>query len=209
MVSSLYSKAKEALLSAQINFPTDTIKAALVDVDTYGLTITAASFTNPIEITCGTHGVANGDLVGIMNVLGNTNANGLFIAKNTTATTLQLTDPETGANVIGNASYLGGGKLVRFGVDQYRSGLAGVAALSAALTGKSVTGGIFDADDFVFTAVPAGPACAAVVLYKDTGNISSDRLISFHGDLTGFPVTPNGADVNVSWDTGRLKVFAL
>lgn len=209
MASNLYTKAKELLMSKQLDLVNDTIRAALIDLNTYGLTVTAASFTNPIQMTTAVHGMSEGQLVALQGVLGNLAANGVFVAQNVGAQVFQLIDPITGKNIIGSGSYTSGGRLVRLGKDTFRSDLSGVIALSGPLTTKVVAGGIFDADDTTFLAVAAGSSCSAVVLYKDTGNASTDPLISFHGDLTGLPVTTNGGDITINWDTARNKVFAL
>ena len=65
------------------------------------------------------------------------------------------------------------------------------ASTGTSLTGKTSTTGIADADDATFTAVPAGPACEAVVLYKHTGVEATSRLIAYIDDATNLPITPN------------------
>jgi hypothetical protein len=84
------------------------------------------------------------------------------------------------------------------------------ASITAALTGKTFTNGVFDADDTVFPLVPAGPACGAIVIFIDTGTASTSRLV-FYDDtsITGAPITPSGTDINVIWDNGANKIFAL
>lgn len=85
-----------------------------------------------------------------------------------------------------------------------------IAARTAALTGKTFTNGVFDADDTVFATVPAGQACGAIVIFIDTGNDSTSRLV-FYDDtsITGAPVTPSGGDISVVWDNGSSKIFVL
>jgi hypothetical protein len=84
------------------------------------------------------------------------------------------------------------------------------ASISAALTSKTFSNGVFDADDTIFSAVSAGPACGAIVIFIDTGTPSTSRLV-FYDDtsITGAPVTPSGSDINVIWDNGANKIFAL
>jgi len=81
-------------------------------------------------------------------------------------------------------------------------------ATSGALTGKSVTNGVADADDVVFGSV-SGDQCEALVIYKHTGNESTSRLIAYIDSATGLPVTPNGGDITVEWDNGSNKIFKL
>ncbi len=81
-------------------------------------------------------------------------------------------------------------------------------ATSANLASKTVTGGVADAADITFTAV-TGDVCEALVIYKDTGVESTSRLIAYIDTATGLPVTPNGGDINVVWDSGVNKIFKL
>jgi hypothetical protein len=89
---------------------------------------------------------------------------------------------------------------------------AGTAATSAALATKTKTDGVAGAadDPDFFPAVTAGAACNSVSLYKDTGTPSTSLLICFI-DTAGatLPVTPNGGDIGVTWDSGANKIFKL
>lgn len=72
---------------------------------------------------------------------------------------------------------------------------------TSAFTGNTVAGGVFDANDVVFSAVAAGAACDSIVIYWDVdGNINHALLIEFRDSDTGMPVTPNGLDIAVVWD---------
>lgn len=84
----------------------------------------------------------------------------------------------------------------------------GARIATVALTGESVAGATFDANDAVFASV-SGATCEAVVLYKHTGTESTSRLIAYIDTATGLPVTPNGADITVQWDNGANKIFTL
>ncbi|MFI8696770.1 hypothetical protein [Dietzia maris] len=81
-------------------------------------------------------------------------------------------------------------------------------ATSPNLTGKTSTGGVADANDVTFTSV-SGPTVEAVVLYKDTGNASTSRLIAYIDTGTGLPITPNGGDIATAWSNGVNKIFKL
>jgi hypothetical protein len=81
-------------------------------------------------------------------------------------------------------------------------------ASSAALGSKTFTDGVFDAADTVFTAV-SGATVEARVLYVDTGVAGTSRLIQYTDADTGLPLTPNGADVNLAFDNGASRIFAL
>lgn len=73
-------------------------------------------------------------------------------------------------------------------------------AVSAALGTKTVTNGVFDSANFTWSAVTGDPS-EAVILYVHTGVEATSRLIVFIDTaLTGFPVTPNGGDINFTVD---------
>lgn len=87
--------------------------------------------------------------------------------------------------------------------------LAGRVAISANLTSKSSALGIFNANPTVFSAV-TGDQSEAVVLFKDTGTASTSPLILYVDSASsGLPVTPNGGDITLNFDTGTNKIFKL
>lgn len=80
---------------------------------------------------------------------------------------------------------------------------------SPALTSKTVTNGIFDADDVTVTAISATQT-VAIILYIDTGSDSTSPLIAYIDTGSGLPFTPaaNGS-VLIQWDNGPYKIFSL
>ena len=85
-----------------------------------------------------------------------------------------------------------------------------------ALASKTITSGVADAADVTLTAVAAGAACAAIMVYQSsavTGGsdvaASAQRLIAYIDTATGLPVTPNGGDISIAWDNGSNKIFKL
>ena len=72
-------------------------------------------------------------------------------------------------------------------------------ATSANLTGKTITDGVFDSDDILYTAVTGDPS-EALVMYQDSGAEGTSRLIIYIDTATGLPVTPDGTNINVSID---------
>jgi len=84
-----------------------------------------------------------------------------------------------------------------------------LVATSANLSNKTATDGVADADDVTFTEVAAGDPCDHLVIYKDTGTAGTSNLIAVIDTATGLPLTPNGGDVTVQWDSGENKIFAL
>lgn len=81
-------------------------------------------------------------------------------------------------------------------------------ATSSALTSKTKVDGVADAADITFSAV-SGDVSEAIVIYQDTGVESTSRLIAYFDTMTGLPVTPNGGDITVVWDSGANKIFKL
>lgn len=77
---------------------------------TYTRTVTNATNATPIVVTTSTaHSLSAGDIVTISGVGGNTAANGTFKVASATATTFQLTNSGTGADIAGNGAYTSGG----------------------------------------------------------------------------------------------------
>lgn len=81
---------------------------------------------------------------------------------------------------------------------------ASIIARSGNLAGKTVTSGVFDANDITVTSV-SGSAFTHVILYKDTGSDSTSPLIAIF-DVTSF--TPTGADVSVVFNASGLFSIA-
>lgn len=77
------------------------------------------------------------------------------------------------------------------------------------LASKTVTAGVADSSDPVFSAVTNPTPIVAVVLYKDTGTESTSRLIAYIDNLEGLPLTPNGGNVTVSWSNDSNRIFRL
>lgn len=85
---------------------------------------------------------------------------------------------------------------------------ANVVATSSNLGTKTVTLGVADAADVTFSAV-SGAVSGALVIWKDTGTPSTSPLIAYIDTATGLPVTPNGGNITVTWDSGANKIFKL
>tara|TARA_Y100001951_G_C11257675_1_gene250457 strand:- start:339 stop:746 length:408 start_codon:yes stop_codon:yes gene_type:complete len=135
MANALYPKAKESFLSGDLDLPSDTIKAQLIDTGNY-----------------------------------------------TYSTAHDFLDDVGSSAKIGTAGTLGS---------------------------KTVTSGVFDAADITYSSV-TGATVEAIIIYKDTGNAATSNLIAYIDTASsGLPVTPNGGDITVTWDSGGNKIFAL
>lgn len=83
-----------------------------------------------------------------------------------------------------------------------------VIATSGNLAGKSVTLGVFDANDITITGV-SGATVEYVVIYIDTGTPATSRLVAILDTATGLTLTPSGGDVILTWDNGANKIFKV
>lgn len=72
---------------------------------------------------------------------------------------------------------------------------------------KTFTNGTFDGADVTFSAV-TGSSVEALIIFIDTGNSATSPLVAFiDTSVTGLPVTPNGGDINITWNASGI--FAL
>lgn len=81
-------------------------------------------------------------------------------------------------------------------------------AVSGAMTGKTLTAGIFDADDVTIVGV-AGLSIEALAIYQHTGTAGTSRLGMYIDSGTGITFTPNGGDVEIQWPNTTNKVAKL
>ena len=81
-------------------------------------------------------------------------------------------------------------------------------ATSGNLTSKTVTLGVADAANVTFGTV-TGASVEAIVIWKDTGTPSTSPLIAYIDTATNLPITPNGGDITVAWDSGANRIFKL
>ncbi|MEU8317092.1 hypothetical protein AB0C33_01875 [Nonomuraea sp. NPDC048881] len=84
-----------------------------------------------------------------------------------------------------------------------------IVATSGNLTSKTATSGVADAADVTYSAVAAGAACQHLILVKDTGTAATSPLIAAIDTASGLPVTPNGGDITVVFDSGSNRIFKL
>lgn len=82
-------------------------------------------------------------------------------------------------------------------------------ATAQTLAGKSVTNGVFDADDVDYGAIASGSTIGSVAIYKDTGSPATSPLLLHVTDVVGVPLSTNGSGVQVSWSNGSAKIISL
>ena len=82
-----------------------------------------------------------------------------------------------------------------------------IVATSGNLTNKTNANGVFDADDVTLSNV-SGDESEALIIYVDTGNPATSRLVAYiDTGVTGLPVTPNGGNIIIAWNASGI--FAL
>lgn len=95
-------------------------------------------------------------------------------------------------------------------VDEFYSDISSdVLAGPITLSNKSITGGIFDADDVTFASVTTANLFNALVIYKDTGTAATSPLLLYLDDVENFPSTSDGSDVPIKWPDNTYKIFSL
>lgn len=77
---------------------------------------------------------------------------------------------------------------------------------TATLANKSVTNGVLNADDIVFPSVAnTNPESEALLFWIDTGVDTTSRLVCWlDTNITGFPITPDGSNVDITWSTSGI-----
>ena len=87
---------------------------------------------------------------------------------------------------------------VNLATDQFLSDIAigERVATSGNLTLPTTVAGAADAADVTFTDV-TGDISEALVIYQDSNEATTSRLIAYIDTATGLPVTPNGGDIQV------------
>lgn len=93
--------------------------------------------------------------------------------------------------------------------DEFLADLGGIIGSAVALANKTITGGVFDADDVSFGAIAGGSTIGSMVLFKDSGNPATSPLLLHITDDTGVPMTTNGSAIGKQWSNGAAKIFSL
>jgi hypothetical protein len=87
---------------------------------------------------------------------------------------------------------------------EFVSSLSGTVGTAQTIGNKTFTNGVLDGDNVTFTGV-TGNTIEALVIYIDTGNASTSRLISYQDtSVTGLPATPNGGDITITWNASGI-----
>lgn len=89
----------------------------------------------------------------------------------------------------------------------YSSASSAAVGTPQTIGSKTFTNGVFDGADVTFTAV-SGNSIEALIIYIDTGSDVTSPLVAYiDTGVTGLPFTPNGNDIQISWNASGI--FAL
>lgn len=93
---------------------------------------------------------------------------------------------------------------------EYYSDLTGeVAVETFPLLSRTATLGVADGQNVTFSTV-SGSTVESIVIWKDSlGGAGSSPLVAYIDDATNLPITPNGGDITVAWDSGAFRIFKL
>ena len=87
---------------------------------------------------------------------------------------------------------------------QFLSSLTGVVGTAQTIVNTTVTDGLFDGDNVTYIGV-TGNSVEALVIYIDTGVAGTSRLVAYiDTGVSGLPVTPNGGDITINWNTNGI-----
>lgn len=88
---------------------------------------------------------------------------------------------------------------------QFYSDLSGIVGTDQEITTKTQTSGTFDGDDVTFTSV-SGNTVEALVIYRKNGGANTTWPLVAYIDtgVTGLPVTPNGGNIDVTWNASGI-----
>lgn len=91
---------------------------------------------------------------------------------------------------------------------EFYSDISGLVSTPIELLNKSVTNGVFDADDVEFEAL-VGSQVYAYIIYQDTGVDITSILVAYIDTTSSLPFTPNGTTFAINWDEGDNKIFSI
>jgi hypothetical protein len=89
--------------------------------------------------------------------------------------------------------------------DQFYSDINENAEIgTVVLANTSVSNGVFSADD-VSIVPESNTESEALLLWIDTANTETSRLVAWLDDsVTGLPITPNGSNVDITWNQSGI-----
>lgn len=150
--------------------------------DTSVKQVTGATNATPIVLTITSHGWANGDIIVVRGVGGNTAANGTWKVANQATNTVELTTVKDGLNSTGNGAFTTNGCAINLTQADFYDDIDGAAVATGGISGdlasKTNADGVLDAADVTFTSMNG--TAHAVVLRRDTGAAGTSRNLVFN-----------------------------
>ena len=101
--------------------------------------------------------------------------------------------------------------VVNLSSHQYYSDIAShVAATSSVLSDRTTNNGIFDADNITIEDYGTS-GFNYIIIFKDTGNSATSRLIAYIDTAAGLPVSSSSSTISVTinWSDTVSKIFSL
>jgi len=81
---------------------------------------------------------------------------------------------------------------------------------TVSMSNKTVTAGVFDADDVTFTSVTANTSLTdgigdSLLIWIDTTDENTSRLVAWlDTNISGLPITPDGSNVDITWNASGI-----
>jgi len=227
----VFLKAREGYLAGDMGWNKNKYRPIIVDMNDAGpapgawvITSVTSSGVAPNIIatvtTSAAHGLAAGQTVELFLIGGATQLNGVFVV-NTVPTTTTFTISMASVAV---SAYTSGGYIANLSLtflSQFVPAVGRVStapALDITNANHTVLNGVADTHDVTFPTVP-GPDPVEAILIVRAAALPADadladtaqRLVWLNTPstpgTTGLPVTPNGGDINVTWNAQGL--FAI
>ena len=211
MANAMYAKGRQGFLDGSIDWDTNDIRVILVDLADYTPDLAAHDLLDDVPAGARvavsgalanktvTDGVADADDVTLNSVTGDP-CEALLIYQHTgtdgTSRLIALYDGKMYVTIAADAS--GGATTL------WCEALAGAMANGATLTKISGTG------PSTLTASAGASADARSISVSAIGSgITAGAVYEVAIQNSGLPVTPNGGDITITWDSGANKIFRL
>lgn len=83
----------------------------------------------------------------------------------------------------------------------------GIIGTDQRIASPTITNGLFDGDDVVFTKVNGSSVHAIIIYRKNAGPKTTWNLVAYFDTVMGLPVVPNGSDISITWSEYGIIQF--